>query len=295
MKGRRYTNRLAERTIFKRDETVISAFGLPLTCARSLGDAEELIRAQVAKGPERPFLVSFVNPLGVKLVRSDPAYRTDIHRMDFVFCDGIALALAVRRVARWPMARVSFDSTGVAPCVFKLAEDHKRTMALVGGRPGVADAAAARIRENFPQLRIVATVDGYRRIDVLIRMIIDVAPDIVICGMGAPLQEAFLATLADSGWRGAGFTCGGYFDHLADRFDFYPSAINRLNLRWLYRLAREPRRIGYRCTVEYAPFWRATALELMRWRSNPIDIQAVGDHEQWPDDDTRIGNTHFRS
>lgn len=295
MKSRRYTNDPAARTIFKRDEAVISAFGLPLTCTRSLTQAEQLIRSQVVNGSERPFLVGFVNPLGVKLVRSDPAYRVDIHRMDLVFCDGIALAVAVRQVTRWPMARVSFDSTGIAPCVFKLAEEHKRTMALVGGHPGVAQAAAARIRENFPHLRIVVVVDGYRRIDALIRAIVDAAPDIVVCGMGAPLQEAFLATLADSGWCGVGFTCGGYLDHLVDRFDFYPAAINRLNLRWLYRLAREPRRIGYRCTVEYAPFWRAAALEFMRRRANPIHIEAVGDHEHWPDDHTRVGNTHFRS
>jgi N-acetylglucosaminyldiphosphoundecaprenol N-acetyl-beta-D-mannosaminyltransferase len=295
LKRRRYTNDPAARTIFKRDEAVISAFGLPLTCTRSLAHAEELIRSQVVNGSERPFLVSFANPLGVKLVKSDPAYRVDIHRMNLVFCDGIALAVAIRQEARWPMARVSFDSTGMAPCVFRLAEEHKRTMALVGGRPGVAEAAAAKIRENFPHLRIVVAVDGYRRIDALIRTTVDAAPDIVVCGMGAPLQEAFLATLADSGWCGVGFTCGGYLDQLVDRFDFYPAVINRLNLRWLYRLAREPRRIGYRCAVEYAPFWRAAALEFMCRRANPIHIEAVGDHEQWPDDDTRVGNTHLRS
>lgn len=294
MKNHRYANDPAARTIFKRDDTVISAFGLPLTCARSVTHAEELIRGQVIHGSESPFLVGFVNPLGVKLVRGDPAYRADINRMDLVFCDGIALAIAVRRVARWPMARISFDTTGIAPCVFRLAEEHGRTMALVGGRPGVAEAAAARIRESFPHLRIVVAADGYRRIDDLLRTILDAAPDIVVCGMGAPLQEAFLATLADSGWRGVGFTCGGYLDHLVDRFDFYPSSINRLNLRWLYRLAREPRRIGYRCVVEYAPFWQAAALDLMRGKANPTHIEAVGDHEQRPDDDTRVGNTRFR-
>jgi len=245
------------------NRATMGVFGLPLICTASLKDAEGLVGNHVSRRPSTPFLVTFANPLGVKLVTSDPAYDANIRRMDLVFCDGIALAWAARWIGRYPMERISFDSTGIAPSVFRIAEEHGRSIALVGGHPGVAAAAAERIRESFPGARIVAAMDGYRHVADLIRTTIDLNPDIVICGMGAPRQEAFLAALADAGWCGAGFTCGGYFDHLVGRFDFYPAIINRLNLRWLYRLAREPRRIGYRCVVEYAPFWRSIAWELV--------------------------------
>lgn len=245
-------------------QATMQVFGLPLICTASLKDAEWLVGNHVRRRPSTPFLVTFVNPLGVKLVTNDPAYDANIRRMDLVFCDGIALACAARWIGRYPMERVSFDSTGIAPSVFRVAEEHGRSIALVGGRPGVAEAAAERIRESFPGARIVAAMDGYRHVADLVSTMIDLDPDIVVCGMGAPRQEAFLAALADAGWCGAGFTCGGYFDHLVDRFDFYPAIVNRLNLRWLYRLAREPRRIGYRCLVEYAPFWRSIVRELVR-------------------------------
>jgi UDP-N-acetyl-D-mannosaminuronic acid transferase (WecB/TagA/CpsF family) len=68
--------------------------------------------------------------------------------------------------------------------------------------------------------------------------------------MGAPRQEAFLVALADSGWKGVGFTCGGYFDHLGEGFHYYPRLIDKFNLRWFYRIAREPRRLGYRNLIE---------------------------------------------
>jgi N-acetylglucosaminyldiphosphoundecaprenol N-acetyl-beta-D-mannosaminyltransferase len=184
--------------------------------------------------------------------------------MDLIFCDGIAMAWAARRLARCPMERISFDSTGIAPAVFGLAEQFGRTVALVGGRPGIAEAAARQIRQRFPRLDIAAAVDGYRNVDDLVEVIRPLDPDIVVCGMGAPRQEIFLAALGSAGWRGVGFTCGGYLDQLVGAFDFYPAFINRLNLRWLYRLIREPRRIGYRCTVEYGPFWKAIATELVR-------------------------------
>lgn len=245
-------------------QAIASVFGLPLACASSLKHAQEMVRGYVSHRPPAPFLVTFVNPLAVKLVGSNAAYRANLHRMDLVFCDGIALVFAARRIAHRSMARISFDSTGIAPSIFDIAQEHGRTIALVGGGGGVAKAAAERIRENFPRLRIVSAVDGYKPSADLIRTIVDIDPDIVVCGMGAPLQEAFLMALAGAGWSGAGFTCGGYLDHLVDRFDFYPAIINRLNLRWLYRLAREPRRIGYRIAVDYAPFWRAAGREFLR-------------------------------
>lgn len=266
----------AEKNIFIREEgdgpsadggnihIVALIFGLPLVCTYSHKHAVAMVRNDVSHRPAAPFLVTFVNPLAVKLVGSDPAYHANIHRMNLVFCDGIAMAWAARRITRYPIERISFDSTGLAPSVFSIAQDHGRLIALVGGRPGIAEAAAARIRELFPQLHIVAAADGYRPVDELVRTIVDLDPDVVVCGMGAPRQEAFLVALAEAGWRGAGFTCGGYLDHLVDRFDFYPPIVNRLNLRWLYRLAREPKRIGYRVVFEYAPFWRAAGRELLR-------------------------------
>jgi N-acetylglucosaminyldiphosphoundecaprenol N-acetyl-beta-D-mannosaminyltransferase len=243
---------------------IVSIFGLPLVCTYSLKHAEGMVSNHVRRRPSAPFLVTFVNPLAVKLVESDPAYCANLHRMDLVFCDGIALVWVARRITRYFMERISFDSTGIAPSVFSIAQEHGRTIALVGGQEGVAKAAALRILETYPRLRIVATANGYRPLDELIRTIIDIDPDIVVCGMGAPRQEAFLTALAGAGWSGTGFTCGGYLDHLVDRFAFYPAIIDRLNLRWLYRLAREPRRIGYRVAVEYAPFWRAAGCELLR-------------------------------
>ncbi|MGE5538664.1 MAG: WecB/TagA/CpsF family glycosyltransferase [Gemmatimonas sp.] len=255
-------------TVSRSDETdrdggTIRLFGLPLTCTPSIDDAVRMVRDGVIRRPAAALLVTFANPLAVGLFNADPSYRSDLRRMGAVFCDGIALAWAVRRLAGYPMARVSFDSTGMAPSVFALAERHGRRVALIGGRRGVAQAASRQLRDRFPRLDIVATIDGYGKLDRHLRTILAVDPDLLVCGMGAPRQEEFLATLANAGWCGTGFTCGGYLDHLVGGFDFYPETIDRLNLRWLYRMSREPKRIGYRCTVEYAPFWKALAAALV--------------------------------
>ena len=242
----------------------IVLFGLPLSRVPSLEHAFHLVRELFfAPKSERARLVTFANPLGVRIAAGDEGYRNNLGRMDFVFCDGIALAVAARRLGHFPMERVSFDSTSLAPKLLEFATVQKYTIALVGGRPGVAETAARRLASVYPGISIIAAMDGYRPQRELINTVSVLSPAIVICGMGAPRQEEFLVALSDAGWKGVGFTCGGYFDHLGQGFQFYPALLDRLNLRWLYRIAREPRRIGYRAVIEYGPFWLALAQGLL--------------------------------
>ncbi|MNN73388.1 UDP-Gal:alpha-D-GlcNAc-diphosphoundecaprenol beta-1,4-galactosyltransferase [compost metagenome] len=71
--------------------------------------------------------------------------------------------------------------------------------------------------------------------------------------MGTPRQEDFLIELQESGWLGVGFTCGGYFDQLnsADGGLYYPGFIDRYNMRWAYRIYKEPKRLWKRYFVDY--------------------------------------------
>jgi N-acetylglucosaminyldiphosphoundecaprenol N-acetyl-beta-D-mannosaminyltransferase len=246
-----------------RREGALELFGLPLSRTRSLDEAFALTRELFEVDSTRARLVTFANPLAIRIAASDSGYESDLRQMDLVFCDGIALALAARWIGAYAIKRVSFDSTSLAPRVFDYVRTRRLTLAFVGGRPGVAEVAAERIRANYPGIAIIAALDGYRPQAELIARLRQLDPQVVVCGMGAPRQEAFLAALARSGWRGVGCTCGGYFDHLGQRFHFYPALVDRLNLRWLYRLGREPHRIGYRCVVEYGPFWRALAGQLL--------------------------------
>jgi N-acetylglucosaminyldiphosphoundecaprenol N-acetyl-beta-D-mannosaminyltransferase len=72
--------------------------------------------------------------------------------------------------------------------------------------------------------------------------------------MGIGRQEQFLLHAASSGWTGWGFTCGGYLDQLAGGIDYYPRWVDQANLRFLYRLYREPRRLWRRYCLEYGEF-----------------------------------------
>jgi N-acetylglucosaminyldiphosphoundecaprenol N-acetyl-beta-D-mannosaminyltransferase len=84
--------------------------------------------------------------------------------------------------------------------------------------------------------------------------------------MGAGVQEQFLLDLVAQGWSGMGFTCGGYLDQLGNGLRYYPQWIDDANLRWAWRLVREPRRLGPRYLIDYPGFGAQLVSSKMRKR-----------------------------
>ncbi len=212
----------------------------------------ELLEGFREQGVARLF--TFVNPGAIALTRRVTDYQDLLAAFDAVLPDGIGMCWAVRVMHKLRAARVSFDTTSFAPAVMEWAVTNHFTVALVGGRPGVAQRAAEQLAKAYPKLEIGLVLDGFGDWTEKIEEIRRHAPDIVICGMGSGQQERFLLSLTAAGWSGFGFTCGGYLDQLADGLHYYPAWIDAANLRWAYRLFREPRRLARRYLIDYGLF-----------------------------------------
>ena len=74
--------------------------------------------------------------------------------------------------------------------------------------------------------------------------IIKINPDLLIIGMGAPKQDKLCLLLKELGYAGTVYTCGGFFHQTVMKVgDYYPSWINKSNLRFVYRMYKEPNTI----------------------------------------------------
>ena len=59
--------------------------------------------------------------------------------------------------------------------------------------------------------------------------------------MGAVMQEKFLLKVKRLGYTGIGFTCGGFIHQTArGEAGYYPAWVDRMNIRFLYRMWKEP-------------------------------------------------------
>jgi N-acetylglucosaminyldiphosphoundecaprenol N-acetyl-beta-D-mannosaminyltransferase len=116
---------------------------------------------------------------------------------------------------------------------------------LLGGKGDTAARAAAALAARHPGLRIAGARDGYFPAsddEAVARSIAQSGARVVLVGLGSPRQEFWIREqLARSGAR-VGIGVGGSLDVLAGNVERAPELWRRLNLEWLYRLVKEPRR-----------------------------------------------------
>lgn len=233
--------------------TTQNVLGISVACYASLDDLREHIVNQINSGGSI-YQITFVNPSAYYFLRKCVGYREALNKIDMVLPDGIGVVVVARMLGGKEVRRYSFDTTSVAPVLFNLAGELKKSVMLVGGAEDVAKRAANVIRDSYNGIRICMTQHGFLGEKEMITMIEKENPDILICGMGVPRQELLLNALRSSAWKGVAITCGGYFDQCANGLHYYPPFIDKYNLRFLYRLFKEPRRLFKRYFYEYSYF-----------------------------------------
>jgi len=127
---------------------------------------------------------------------------------------------------------------------------------LLGGAPGVADAAAERARRDF-RVQVVGTAAPFIRLDGTARDIeqgieevVAARPDLVLVAMGAPKQERWIHHNRERLGAAVGVGVGASLDFVIGRIPRAPQWISNAGLEWFYRLVREPRRLAHRYLVK---------------------------------------------
>jgi N-acetylglucosaminyldiphosphoundecaprenol N-acetyl-beta-D-mannosaminyltransferase len=163
---------------------------------------------------------------------------------DAIYLDGIAMVWLMKIISS-PLKRNSFDMTSIAPKVFEKAELNRETVYFLGAKEKEIVAFVKMIEKAFPNLKIVGYNNGYfinkNAKEKILNSIISISPDLLIVGMGTPYQEEILLEVRKKGWYGTGYTCGGFFHQTTERINYYPRIVDKLNLRWLYRIYDEPK------------------------------------------------------
>ena len=200
-------------------------------------------------------IVTFVNPFSYyELIKK-------VDKLDLgefaIFADGIGVVILYNVFLNKKIKRYAFDNTSIAPAVLSYSEEKKLKVFLVGGKAGTAFEVSKTFLRNYPNLCISGFSSGYFNTNEQRTQTLQNAKlaDIVIVGMGTPYQESFLIDLRKLGWSGTGFTCGGFFDQTVQKgMIYFPVWIDKANLRWLYRLYKEPIRLFKRYLFIYPKF-----------------------------------------
>jgi len=183
------------------------------------------------------------NPELVDRASREGAFREALNGADLVLPDGIGVIYAARILGRPLKGRcpgIDFASGLMA----SMAAGGKR-LYLLGAKPGVAELAAANLKDAHPGLIVCGTHDGYFREDgPVVEEIRAAAADVVFVCLGAPKQELWMVEHGPATGAHLMVGLGGSLDVFAGVVERAPEGFQRLGLEWLYRLAKEPKRIG---------------------------------------------------
>ena len=189
---------------------------------------------------------------------AQPALCELLRSADLVVADGMPLVWASAIQGTRLPARVTgaslFETLSAA------AAGHGHPVLVLGGRCGTSERAIEVLKRRYPGLHgdgwsppqgIEATGSGLAEIAERIR---HARAEIVFCGFGFPKQERLINELT-SDFPDVWFLgCGAAVDFAAGNVSRAPIALQRMGFEWLYRLAREPRRLLVRYLVHDLPF-----------------------------------------
>lgn len=156
----------------------------------------------------------------------------------------------------WPIPERAAGTNFTWPLLHAAAAAHLRVYLI--GKESAADIehVAQVITKAIPEIVIAGTLSGRDQFSprgqVSEEWLVQTAtrleaskPDLVLVGLGFPLQEKVCATLAASQDHGLFIGEGGTFDYesFGGTRRKAPAAMQRIGLEWLWRLMKEPSRI----------------------------------------------------
>ncbi len=196
------------------------------------------------------------NPELVDRARREETFREALNGADLVLPDGIGVVYAARLLGRSLKGRCpGIDFAG--KLMERMARKGQR-LYLLGAKPGVAEAAAARLEVRYPGLTICGVHDGYFQEDgPVVEDIRKAGADVVFVCLGFPKQEYWMVKNGPATGARLLAGLGGSLDVFAGVVERAPESWQRLGLEWLYRLTREPKRIGRMARL---PLFLAAAL-----------------------------------
>ncbi len=192
---------------------------------------------------KRGFVIFTPNPEIVDIARKNSEYKKVLNGADIVTPDGIGIVYASKILKGNIKERAAgFD------IVCGLLEKLNKTngsVYLFGGKPGVADKAAENLSLKYENLKISGVHHGYFKEDSdIISDIADKSPDLLLVCLGAPKQEFWINTNKEKLNCGIMIGAGGSIDVLAGTVKRAPQIFIKFGIEWLYRLIKEPKRIG---------------------------------------------------
>lgn len=177
--------------------------------------------------------------------QDDPEFKEILNEGDLVIPDGIGVVIASKIHHLGLTERV--PGIELMSMMLEYCNRTGKSIYLFGGKPTVADLAAEKIKQAYPNLIIAGTRDGFFDATNELTILDDIngkKPDILFVALGAPKQEKWINKYKKTINASVAIGVGGALDVWAGTVKRAPVFFQKTGLEWFYRLLKQPKRVG---------------------------------------------------
>ncbi len=181
-----------------------------------------------------------INPEMVNNAVNYKEFAQIINSAELIIPDGIGVEIGLKilgyKVRR--IAGIEFSYRMIEECA-----KNSQSVALIGAKPEIVEKAKQNLENEIQNLYITYAHDGYFDDDTEILDNLKVRqPRLVLCALGSPKQEEFVAKAKEILPNALFVGVGGSFDVWSGVVERAPEIYQKLGLEWLYRTVKEPKR-----------------------------------------------------
>ena len=209
--------------------------------SKDINSFNKILKENLIKN-KKTFIVT-ANPETFMKSENDEELNILLHDKDTILVpDGIGIVKASRKIGYDIKERIT--GIDLANTLLDYGNELQKTIYLFGSKQEVIDSMLTVLNDKYPNLTVVGASNGYEKDkDKVFEKIAKTKPDIVLVALGIPLQEKLIYKHLNKFDKGIFIGVGGSFDVISGHKKRAPKIFIKLNLEWLYRILKEPKRL----------------------------------------------------
>ena len=220
--------------------------GVPI----AVGNALETVKLLDARFKQNgSSIVAFANSHLLNIASQEEQVRTILGK-SIILNDGIGTDIA-SFILFGKAFPENLNGTDFVPYYLQYTQ-HSYRIFLIGSRADIVERAKNILADQYRQHCFVGCHHGYFANEDAARVVAiikDSCADIVLVAMGNPRQERWLADNLQSTGARLGIAVGAFFEFVSGDARRAPAWMRLARIEWLYRLIREPGRLGPRYLI----------------------------------------------
>lgn len=239
-----------QTSVTKKIDKSVEIFGTTIT-----GTHLKIVLSKIWLQRKEMLHVATVNPEFVMEAKKNEKFKNSLSKC-LTVADGHGVIWAINILKYIQVDRIS--GSELVETILEHANENGEKVFLLGAGPGVAEKAAKKMQLKYPDLKITwfagaatVKVEKDEEVSMTIAKINGIEPDYLFVAYGSPWQDIWIEENRPYLRVRVAMGVGGVLDEWAGMVKLCPAWVDRIGMKWLWRVVNEPWRIGRIAKVFY--------------------------------------------